>query len=189
MSIRKGVITFLLVTASSLSNASTIYNLKITSGSRGYYDPTDFTFIGSTDVFGNFTISVSDDGQLIKYLDQSVTYIQYGSEHVENAYQNGVCAWQTTLDCKTLRYRAASSDYYYSFYATSGFETSLAWTESILFDGTTFTSKAMRNNGADTPFYFTYNASVTSIATPVPAAIWLFGSGLYGLFRVAQRKK
>ena len=34
-----------------------------------------------------------------------------------------------------------------------------------------------------------YSMSVTSVATvPVPAAVWLFGSGLIGLFGVARRK-
>ena len=34
-----------------------------------------------------------------------------------------------------------------------------------------------------------YSMSVTSVATvPVPAAVWLFGSGLIGLFGIARRK-
>ena len=41
---------------------------------------------------------------------------------------------------------------------------------------------------ATATFEFTYTAAPIS-SVPVPAAIWLFGSGLLGLIGVARRKK
>ena len=51
-----------------------------------------------------------------------------------------------------------------------------AWTA---FDGTPFTEK----------FNITLNGVAAPSAIPVPAAVWLFGSGLLGLVGVARRKK
>ena len=45
---------------------------------------------------------------------------------------------------------------------------------------------------ASTPFFETWNVEINSSAVapiPVPAAVWLFGSGLIGLVGVARRKK
>ena len=40
-----------------------------------------------------------------------------------------------------------------------------------------------------TPYTEVYNIAVTPSAIPVPAAVWLFGSGLLGLVGVARRRK
>ena len=50
-----------------------------------------------------------------------------------------------------------------------------AWTA---FDGTPYTEK----------FNITLNGTAATVI-PVPAAVWLFGSGLLGLVGVARRKK
>ena len=65
-----------------------------------------------------------------------------------------------------------------------------AWTGSVVnygnvgaawaaFDGTPYTEK----------FNITVNGTAAAPAVPVPAAVWLFGSGLLGLVGVARRKK
>jgi hypothetical protein len=36
---------------------------------------------------------------------------------------------------------------------------------------------------------FNANFNANMIPTPVPAAVWLFGSGLFGLLGVARRRK
>ena len=40
-----------------------------------------------------------------------------------------------------------------------------------------------------TPYTEVYNVAITPSAIPVPAAVWLFGSGLLGLVGVARRRK
>lgn len=48
-------------------------------------------------------------------------------------------------------------------------------------------SYGMRKNGSD-PSYLNYKWSMNVSAVPVPAAAWLFGSGLIGLVGFARRK-
>jgi len=53
--------------------------------------------------------------------------------------------------------------------------------------GTTF--EFMNLNAIDTDDYRFYISAMEVIAVPVPAAVWLFGSGLIGLIGIARRKK
>lgn len=66
------------------------------------------------------------------------------------------------------------------FIAVGGGTSSLMLTESII---NPWASSGSRDNPT------LINSSVTVSAVPVPAAIWLFGSGLLGLIGVAKRNK
>lgn len=44
-------------------------------------------------------------------------------------------------------------------------------------------------SGATIGFTYNYDLLLTPTAVPVPAAVWLFGSGLLGLVGIARRKK
>ena len=44
-------------------------------------------------------------------------------------------------------------------------------------------------SGATVGFTYNYDLLLTPTAVPVPAAVWLFGSGLLGLIGIARRKK
>jgi hypothetical protein len=71
--------------------------------------------------------------------------------------------------------------------------------DSFLFEPTFSQSSYYTNPGSyfgivegNAPYYFTGDALLTITETnpvPLPSAIWLFGSGLVGLFRVVKRKK
>jgi len=43
--------------------------------------------------------------------------------------------------------------------------------------------------GADTSVVGSFNLNNAPSAVPVPAAVWLFGTGLVGLISVGKRKK
>ena len=48
----------------------------------------------------------------------------------------------------------------------------------------------MPQNGPFAGFNANFNANLAPVSTvPVPAAVWLFGSGLLGLVGIARRKK
>ena len=47
----------------------------------------------------------------------------------------------------------------------------------------------MAVGGPLTGFNANFNASLAAVPLPVPAAVWLFGSGLLGLVGVAHRRK
>ncbi len=61
----------------------------------------------------------------------------------------------------------------------------------VTFDGATWGGDVMTPSGGTAA---TYNATISGVANapsavPVPAAVWLFGSGLMGLVGVARRRK
>ncbi len=66
-----------------------------------------------------------------------------------------------------------------SFDATTG-DFAASWTSPVV--GGAF-------NGQDGSWTITGNAAAATSAVPVPAAVWLFGSGLVGLAGVARRRK
>lgn len=74
--------------------------------------------------------------------------------------------------------------------ATSGIDVFLVWDVA----GNTYTSTDIDGNGTlglgmvDGPFPG-FSANFDMTAVPVPAAVWLFGSGLIGLAGVARRRK
>jgi hypothetical protein len=173
---------------STVLNASTIYDLNITFGERFYVDPVDFSRQGEATLYGSITMMLSDDNQVIEYLDQSVKYLSGGIEY-DDLYVNNQCPFEATLNCKTLAYREAEADYYY-VYVGEVIETAISWRESVTFDGSTFTSNGIWNNGGDTPIYVNLIAAVTdSHYVPLPATVWLFGSGLIGLIGISRQRK
>ena len=175
---------------STALNAATIFTLDITFGERFYYDH-NLNRLGDDILFGGLTIKLSDDGQEIEYLDQNVKYINSNGDEVYDwLVETNDCPLEPTLNCKTLTYRAADSDYYYRYIPPPEpwHESIPHWTESVTFDGATFTSNAIFNDGGDTPIYVNLIATVTDYKViPIPAAVWLFGSGLLGLIGIARR--
>jgi hypothetical protein len=161
--------------------SATVYNLNIDSAFQ-----TDVLNNFTTPLHGTLAIQLNDNGQL-QYLNQSV-FTQNGT--LDWLYNNYSCGYlSTSVGCKTLGYRAATSDYYFSAYGP-GYETAVSWTESVTFDGLTFISNVWANGGWDQPYSYYIHANVESSYTvPLPISFWLFTSGLFWLFGVVKRKR
>lgn len=145
-------------------------------GVTGSYtaDSTTFTFgtatgtSGSTDILGT-TVGFSTPGTIVAAND-TINYDTFSS--VADILQIG--GWQ--FDMSTLIVDSASTFDRLKFSGTgmlsgNGYDvTGATWTLSANSTGSS------------------YSMSISAAVVPVPAAVWLFGSGLLGLVGIARRK-
>ena len=61
------------------------------------------------------------------------------------------------------------------------YDVSFVWTHVFAWDPL--------DTGPDAPYHVYLEGTMTTSSVPVPAAVWLFGSGLFGLIGIAKRKK
>ena len=139
------------------------------------------------------TIDAGNDGRTYTNIYEGVDYGYNITTHSElsNLYFNvlGNKAYYDTNGIYQSDYNLKNTgpfSYVQSYYYWSGTEydnnTDEAW--FFDFDG------GFQNSGINTPSYYAWAVQSGDVsAVPVPAAVWLFGSGLIGLIGVARRKK
>ena len=199
----KKIITLLALSVSTANaalitvNDSSFENTDIAANSFQYTPASpDWTFnagSGLIDPFSLFTSSEAPDGSQFAFIqgdgifsqdivfdttgNYTISYFEAG--RIFTPGQEGNLDYQISVGGSVVHTDSTFTDQAFSLVETSFFTT--AGTHTLSFSGLTTV-------GDHTGFFDAI--SINSVApVPVPAAVWLFGSGLLGLIGVARRKQ
>jgi hypothetical protein len=127
--------------------------------------------------------AIGDVGQFSTNVQSFITDANFGLFGADDNGDGDL--WEANIPSGDPEHFGAASIFGNGFADGFGLDTMVAMTGTVAaFTGTTQTplgSFMLASNGE-----FTYSTGVSTV--PVPAAVWLFGSGLLGLVGVARRK-
>lgn len=208
----KATIAAIGFTAFSSANAALVtsydvYNTQL-SGAGGWNHTYDGVITGNDYTGGSGTMNdgvigtseqnthlfyIADNSSIVVNLNESTTLTSlflYGIENSTNGIPGSITGFNVTVngitEYFTTDFFGISSNSYDGPHESVNFAGSIL--SGIVSDS--FTLSGFTTDGVYSTYFAISEIEVSSVsAVPVPAAAWLFGSGLLGLAGLARRKK
>lgn len=192
------VVCAIAFTLTSSTASAAIFN--VLGGTFDVYDPNGL-FVGGVPLVGNGVLveGVFDGSAAAVATDSSATYAGFDTAlflsnplilYYAATGSDGLTHSAPTIDFNTMT--ADMSSMYANWNSTSGSiqEFNIGGFATVTPTGANMWELDFTHEQLDGPFLgFTSVVNMQISQVPVPAAVWLFGSGLIGLVGLARRKK